>query len=99
MKEEPMNKVYKTVLSFLVVVIAVEFPGRPCFAFDDGDVQFWSTASASFNINKDWKGKFEEEFRFGDNAGTFSNLNLIPNNKLIARKLCLHRIQLDKSYR
>jgi hypothetical protein len=71
MKEEPMSKICKTVLCFLVVVIAVEFPGRPCFAFDEGDVQFWSTAGASFDINKDWKGNFEEEFRFGDNAGTF----------------------------
>src|SRR4030042_1431803 len=30
---------------------------------------------------------------------TFSDLNLIPNNKLVARNLCLHRVQLDKSYR
>ena len=66
-----MNKLYKAVLSFLVVVIAGMFPGTSCFAIDNGDVQFWSTASATFDVDKDWKGKFEEEFRFGENAGTF----------------------------
>ena len=71
MKERSMNKSHKTILSFLAVVIAGVFPGTPCFAFEDGDVQFWSTASASFDINKEWKGKFEEEFRFGENAATF----------------------------
>jgi len=54
-----MNKLNKTVLSFLVVIITAVLPGTTCFAFEDGDVQFWSTASATFDINKDWKGKFE----------------------------------------
>ena len=71
MKERSMNKLHKTILSFLVVVTTGVLPGTTCIAFDDGDVQFWSTASATFDINKDWKGKFEEEFRFGEDAGNF----------------------------
>ncbi|MHC4556998.1 MAG: DUF2490 domain-containing protein [Planctomycetota bacterium] len=66
-----MNKLKRITLYLLVVVIAGEFLSTPCFAFDDGDLQFWTTASASFDINKDWKGKFEEEFKFGNDAGHF----------------------------
>ncbi len=64
-----MNKLYKTTLCFLVVVIAGEFLSTPCFAFDDEGFQYWSGASTSFDITKDWSGKFEEEFRFGNDGG------------------------------
>jgi len=39
------------------------------FGFDDGDFQYWSSAGASVNINKDWKTEFTEEFRFGNKGG------------------------------
>jgi len=64
-------KSQKITVCLLAVLMYGSVLCAPGFAFDDGDVQFWSTASASFDINKDWKGKFEEEFRFGENAGTF----------------------------
>ena len=35
---------------------------------DDGDFQYWATAKAKFDINKDWHGTVEEEFRLGDDA-------------------------------
>ena len=40
-----------------------------CSAFDDGDFQCWNTAKVSFDLNKDWKADFSEEFRFGDDGG------------------------------
>ena len=48
------------------------FPAsKPCFAFDDGDFQYWNTEKVSWRINKDWRMALEEEFRFGDDASDF----------------------------
>lgn len=41
------------------------------YAYDDGDFQVWNTDVEEFKINKDTKLAFEEEFRWGDNAGEF----------------------------
>lgn len=54
---------------FVVTVITVLSISEICFAFDDGDFQFWSAAKFSFDIEKDWKITFEEEFKLGDDAG------------------------------
>jgi len=53
----------------IAVFVCAGLLNGPCFAFDDGDFQWWTSAGASFDINKDWKCNFEEEFRFGDDAG------------------------------
>jgi len=66
-----MSKLSKIATCFITVLVCVGFLSGPCFAFDDGDFQWWSSAGASFDINKDWKCSFEEEFRFGDDAGEF----------------------------
>lgn len=50
--------------------MVVFFPNYS-FAFDDGDFQYWNTENLSYNINKNWKIKVEEEFRFGDDASDF----------------------------
>ena len=39
------------------------------YADDKSGFQYWSTANAVVDINKDWKTVFEEEFRLGDNGG------------------------------
>ena len=44
--------------------------GGLCLAADDGDFQLWSTATAAFDINEQWRGTVEEELRFEDDAGT-----------------------------
>jgi len=54
---------------FVITVIAVLSISEFCFAFDDGDFQYWSTAKFPFDIDKDWTLIFEEEFRLGDDAG------------------------------
>jgi hypothetical protein len=54
-----------------MALICAGFPGEPCFAFDDGDFQYWSSAKVSFDINKDWQCNFEQEYKFGDDAGEF----------------------------
>lgn len=41
------------------------------YAFDDGDFQVWNTDVEEFNVNKDSKVVFEQEFRWGDNADQF----------------------------
>ena len=41
------------------------------FAFDNGDFQYWSAASASFKPGEKLTAKIEEQFNFGDNAGDF----------------------------
>ena len=42
------------------------FTSTPAFAHDDGDWQLWNTESIEGKLNKGWKVKLEEEFRFGD---------------------------------
>jgi len=59
----------KNWMRFAVTAIAVLLISDVCFASDGGDFQYWSAAKASFDIDKDWKGTFEEEFKFGDDAG------------------------------
>lgn len=39
-----------------------------CFAFDDGDFQYWNTENISWKIADNWKMTLEQEFRFGDDA-------------------------------
>jgi hypothetical protein len=41
-----------------------------CFASDDDDFQYWSTAEFSFDLDKDWGFVFQEELRLGESAGT-----------------------------
>ena len=52
----------------VVMFICALLPSRVCFGFDDGDFQYWATAKARFDINKDWYGTVAEEFRIGDDA-------------------------------
>lgn len=64
-----MSRLSKITICFIAALICAGFPSGPCFAFDGGDFQYWSAAGVSFDINKDWKCSFEEEFRFGDDTG------------------------------
>jgi hypothetical protein len=54
---------------FVVTAITVVLISEVCFASDDGDFQYWSTADLSVDINKDWKFTFQEEFRLGESGG------------------------------
>lgn len=69
---------------FVVTVITVVLISEICFAFDDEGFQYWSTAGFSFDIDKDWKVTFEEEFRLGDDGGHLyyqhSDLGLVYKN-------------------
>ena len=59
----------RTQLFFILTALILLLTGHACFGFDDGDFQYWSAVDFSIDINKDWKFTFEEEFRFGDDAG------------------------------
>ena len=54
---------------FVAAVMTVVLISEICFASDDGDFQYWSTASVSFDIDKDWKFTFKEEFRLKESGG------------------------------
>lgn len=66
-----MSKLSNILIPLFMALICAGFPGEPCFAFDDGDFQYWSSAKVSFDINKDWQCNFEQEYKFGDDAGEF----------------------------
>jgi hypothetical protein len=59
----------KNCVCFVVTVAAIVLISEVCFAFDDGDFQYWSAAGASFDIDKDWKFTFKEEFRLKESGG------------------------------
>lgn len=54
----------------ILVLLILIFPNYS-FAFDDGDFQYWNSEAVSVKIDKDWKIKVEEGFRFGNNASDF----------------------------
>jgi hypothetical protein len=62
------NRSRKMTHGSIVMLFVTVFLALPCFALDDGDFQFWGTAGASCDINKDWKVRFDEELRYGDDA-------------------------------
>lgn len=53
---------------FVVTAITVVLISGVCFASDDGDFQYWSTADVSVDVNNDWKFTFQEEFRLGESG-------------------------------
>lgn len=52
-----------------LIAVTILLINEICFAFDDGDFQYWSNAGVSVELNKDWTATFEEEFRLGDDGG------------------------------
>ncbi|MBN1391489.1 MAG: DUF2490 domain-containing protein [Sedimentisphaerales bacterium] len=57
-----------TNLFFIAVVMMAAATSRVCFASDDDDFQYWSTAEFSFDLNEDWGFVFQEELRLEDSA-------------------------------
>ena len=64
-----MNKLFKIKICILAALICEGIGGLACFAYEDEGFQFWTGPSVSFDINKDWKCTFDEEFRLGDDGG------------------------------
>lgn len=56
---------------FLATVFLLTIFLCNCYAFDDGDFQYWNAESISWEFSKSWKLKIEEEFRFGDSITDF----------------------------
>jgi len=54
---------------FTITAIITMLTSGICFAVDDNDFQYWSSASLSFDIHKDWKAIVTEELRLGESAG------------------------------
>lgn len=53
----------------IVTAVFVLLTGGICFASDDNDFQYWSAASFSFDLDKDWKAVVTQELRIGESAG------------------------------
>jgi len=53
-----------------VIGLALFLPVK-IYAYDDGDFQVWNTNVEEIKVSKNSKIAFEEEFRWGDNAGEF----------------------------
>ena len=64
-----MSRLSKVLVYLLVLVIYGAFVNEICFASDDGDFQWWSTADFSFDVSKVWKFKFQEELRLEESGG------------------------------
>ncbi|MCX5712500.1 MAG: DUF2490 domain-containing protein [Candidatus Omnitrophica bacterium] len=60
----------KKVIGSFVLLFIFSFFGLAC-AYDDHDFQVWNTDVVEWGINKKAKLSFEQEFRWGDNAGEF----------------------------
>ena len=71
MKATPIKRLHRAIIYFLLIVVFFSYLNRSCFASTDGDFQFWTTAGASFDVNKDWGGAVEEILKFGHVAGNF----------------------------
>jgi hypothetical protein len=53
---------------FVTTIVIIVLVGEVCFA-SGGDFEYWATAGAFLDINKDWGCTFEEELRFKDTGG------------------------------
>lgn len=68
-KKKPIKKRTKIAICLFIILLCSDAYNTSCFAYDDEGFQLWSSAGASFDINKEWKGKFDEEFRLGNDGG------------------------------
>ncbi|UCC97097.1 MAG: DUF2490 domain-containing protein [Phycisphaerales bacterium] len=68
-KARPIRTLRRTTIYLFGMWVCVACHNEICFAFGDGDFQFWSTAGVSFRLNKDWTGTVEERLKFGNDAG------------------------------
>lgn len=68
-KATPIRRLNRAISSLLVILASFALHIGICFASDDGDFQFWSSVSASFDVNKDWIVTVEEQLKFRNDAG------------------------------
>lgn len=64
-----MARLKKLVICCIFAGLFAALCTRPAYADDKTGFQYWSTADAVVDINKDWKTVFEQEFRLGDDGG------------------------------
>ena len=66
------KKVVRKILSFICISVFCSIILVRCsFAYDDGDWQVWQVDSVEGQIAEQWKVKFIEVFKWGDNAKEF----------------------------
>jgi hypothetical protein len=54
---------------WILTVVPVLLFSRNCYAFANGEFQFWQTTGTSFDLNKNWTVQVEEHLKLGHDAG------------------------------
>jgi len=66
---------------FMAALIIVVLVAPICFGYEDEGFQWWTTTSATADLNDNWKCVFEQEFRLGDDGSNLyyehSDLGLV----------------------
>ncbi|KPK44355.1 MAG: hypothetical protein AMJ65_03260 [Phycisphaerae bacterium SG8_4] len=57
---------------FVIVIVCVALLGSNCFGDDIGKFEYWTTAGASFDIEKNWRVSVDELLKLGDDARKFT---------------------------
>jgi len=69
------NVLFMAALTIVVLVAPI------CFGYEDEGFQWWTTTSATVDLNDNWKCVFDQEFRLGDDGGNLyyehSDLGLV----------------------
>jgi len=82
--------------SCIIFILAVLSAGDVCFGFDDEGFQYWSTAQTYFDLDKNCKLAYEEEFKLGDDGG---NLYYHHSDLGVVYKGLSRSIDLGVNYR
>jgi len=68
MNSSASNKESQVIFTLATLFLVIFLFSDTCYAFDDGDFQYWNAESISKKISDDWIVSLEQEFRWGDNA-------------------------------
>ena len=72
MRAKPISRLQKPVVYPFVVLILVAHFCSECSADDIGDFEYWTTAGASFDIEKNWRVSVDELLKLGDDGERFT---------------------------
>ena len=72
MRVKPISRLQKPVAYFFVGLILAAHLGGECLADDIGEFEYWTTAGASFDIEKNWRVCVDELLKLGDDGRKFT---------------------------
>jgi len=69
-----MSKLSK---NFILACVCAGFLSGPCFAFDDGDFQWWTSAGASFEVLENMTGEVFYLWQTSRAPGDWNDTNVL----------------------